>query len=793
MTLAPAGRPTQDRSDRRAVLLAFPLLLALATAVCGGGAWSPGRVLGVEGGDIALQFIAWREFGFDALRRGDLAFWNPHVYGGAPFLGGFQSALLYPLNALHLLLPAEQAINATLILHVALAGWFMTLWARSRGAGAMAATVAGALFMLSGPYFPHVFAGHLPHVAVMAWAPLLFMSLDRLDRGAAMAWALPGSLAMAMMILAGHPQYVYYAALVALAYVAACAPRAASPRRLLGGAALVGVGGAALSAAQWLPGLEAAAESVRAAGTPPAFARMFALPPENLLTLLAPEALGRLLAPGAPGLPYFGRWYLWEASHALGATGALLAAAGIVMRTPATRLPAAMAAGCLLVAMGRYTPLYDALERVVPMFDGFRGVSKFACFAAMFLCLAAAMGLDAARAAAPPRAMRRATWVAVALLGCGGAALWIEASNAATGWWRRLLDAAARSDVYLDPNAYADPSFVRAAAAHSAGALLVAGATLSVASLLLRRAHRGRGVALAALAVAEIAFFASRQVATSDAAGDLDPAMRAAWSALPQGQRLFAPQSDLANAGMRIGRDNAWGYDPMVLRRYAEYAAAAQGIDASQSGQYLPSRRIAPPMLRALGVGLVVLDGPPRALASIPDALPRAWAVREVVVEPRGEAALRRLAEGAIDPARTVILESAPGLAITPGPPQQARFRAVDSDTVGVDAALQAPAVLVIGNAFSRGWRCVDGLGREHAVVPAMHALQAVALPAGEHRLRLTYRPRTWPVAAGASILGVAGHLGWGAALLVRARRSGLVARSRAREAPPRASPRAKS
>ena len=60
--------------------------------------------------DLAAQFVHWRGFGFGEMSRGNLPLWNPHIYSGAPFLAGFQSALLYPLNVLYLVLPLAKAL-----------------------------------------------------------------------------------------------------------------------------------------------------------------------------------------------------------------------------------------------------------------------------------------------------------------------------------------------------------------------------------------------------------------------------------------------------------------------------------------------------------------------------------------------------------------------------------------------------------------------------------------------------------------------------------------------------------
>src|SRR6185295_18580255 len=52
------------------------------------------------------------------------------LFAGRPFLGDFQSALLYPPNLVHLLLPHRLAINLTFVAHLWLAGTLAWAWAR---------------------------------------------------------------------------------------------------------------------------------------------------------------------------------------------------------------------------------------------------------------------------------------------------------------------------------------------------------------------------------------------------------------------------------------------------------------------------------------------------------------------------------------------------------------------------------------------------------------------------------------------------------------------------------------
>lgn len=101
-TTATQNRITLGPADLLAVLGLLGIVLALFGDLLFAG---EGRALSVEWGDLATQFVHWRRFGAGELARGNLPLWNPHLYAGTPFFGGFQAALLYPPNWLHLLLP----------------------------------------------------------------------------------------------------------------------------------------------------------------------------------------------------------------------------------------------------------------------------------------------------------------------------------------------------------------------------------------------------------------------------------------------------------------------------------------------------------------------------------------------------------------------------------------------------------------------------------------------------------------------------------------------------------------
>jgi len=168
-----------DRHRRWPKWLSPLILFGLTVSMLGGVFVSAGdEVLSTEGGDLAGQYAYWRQFGFDELRHGHVALWNPHVFSGTPFMGAFQSALFYPLNWIYLALPLAPALNLEIVMHVFLMGLFMNLWARRRGLHPFASLVAASLTMFGGAYFLRVLPGHLTMLDSLAWAPLILLTLD---------------------------------------------------------------------------------------------------------------------------------------------------------------------------------------------------------------------------------------------------------------------------------------------------------------------------------------------------------------------------------------------------------------------------------------------------------------------------------------------------------------------------------------------------------------------------------------------------------------------------------------
>lgn len=710
------------------------------------------EILSHASADFASQYVHWRRFGFGELRGGNLALWNPHIYAGTPYLGGFQSALLYPLNWLYLVLPLNLAANWGIALHVFLLGWFAFLWARFRGVSHAAATLSGLLLMFCGAHWFHLFAGHLSNLCTMVWAPLFFLAIDGLCRERSLKWTLIGALAVAMQVAAGHPQYLFYTSVAGSLYAGLQLAFGQGRARIAAGMVAMFAGGIALSAAQLLPGLDAAGEAVRSTGTDFSFAATFSFPPENFLTLIAPGFFGDALE-----RPYWGRTYLWEAGVFLGATGVLLALVGAFFGDPKTRrFAVTLACATTVLALGAHTPLLEFLYDHVPGFDKFRGSAKFMFQSSVFWTALAGVGFDALQREeklARPAAI--GAWVLAGL--CALGALWIQLGGGWSDFVEGVRDDGLRAGEYYAASLFAQPGFVESTAGPAAHSLWIAAATAAALGALFFFSRRQPRLLWAVLALAAVEVF----VAARDARPTFDPvATRKAgpFDGMPDigDQRVLDPIEH--NRAMSEGKFDAWGYDPGVSLRYAELMSATQGISPDRASQYVVFRQY-PKLYEMLRVRYALLkqeDGW-RGYES-EDPMARVHLVHRVSVIPSRDASLRALSQPDFDPRQVVLLEEAPSIAPAPARgPESVEIVETSTDHLVVRAELSSPAVLLITDAYAAGWRA-DGLEgsaqSEYEVVPANYALMGVALEAGSHRLRIEYRPRSFVV--GAWISGVA-------------------------------------
>jgi hypothetical protein len=720
-------------------------------------------VLSSVGTDLATQFVHWRGFGFGQMLDGNLPLWNPHIYCGAPFLAGFQSALLYPLNVLYLLLPLAKAINWSIALHAFLGGLFFYLWALRRGLHPLACFLAGAEFIFCAPHFLHIYAGHLPNLCTMTWAPLLFLAIDGILEKPSAGWCLLGILAVAMQILAGHIQYAYYTGIAASIYLAIRLYGAPGRLKVLLCFAAIYSGAAVLTAAQILPGIEAGRDTLRGMGVPYDFAAMFSFPPENLITWVAPAFFGDMIH-----FPYWGRWYLWEMSLFVSVTGFSLALYAAVFGQGRERfLLLAMVAILLLLAMGSYLPWFSLLQDWLPGFNLFRGVSKFVFQATLFVILLSAMGLDCLI-----RDGLRKRWRVLSALAAAAAlslilGLKIKASSLSpSGLWpdfmQWLFDT---GQVYLLAGAIPNNlAVVKAGEFAALGLAVLAGTCILIAAVLfLRVSNLWKASLLVTLAVLEL-FLAGLTVRDTFRLEAAYPADVVELFRQESGDhRILNPYDP--NLAMSMGWRDVWGHDPLIPRRYGELMAWMQQVEITQVVRNVFQFHNHP-LLKMLGCRtmLMPVKGGVKVVEQEGDIMPQASLVRKWVVEPDRDRVFAILGQPGFNPRGLVVLERDPNLTMAPSVanPGTVRVTETSTDHLTFEADMNSASILVVTDNFMDGWRIVPLAGSasgSYEIIPANYTLRGVPLVPGHHHFRMEYRPVSFVIGIWLSLAGVVAWL----------------------------------
>ncbi|MDP8214975.1 MAG: YfhO family protein [Candidatus Euphemobacter frigidus] len=354
----------------------------------------PAWALSRESGDVATIYYYWRSFGFESLKAGTLPFWNPAIFCGVPFMAYPESAIFYPLNLIFLFLKLPTALNGSFIIHLAGLVIFQFFWLRSIGSARWPSLLGSLVLGFSAPVILHLNAGHLSNICTMAWVPLLFLLAEGFLRTRRLRWAAGLGLFLALQLLAGHWQYLYYTVLGLTVYILGRLMIDPETRKrwwkyVPPGVILCLVIATGLTAVQTLPALEVSRDSFRK-GLDLQWASAFSLPPVNLLTFIIPGYLGDTVSS-----LYRGRYYFWEMCGYLGFIPLVLAGLSVLLRKDRlTTLLAVLAGGALLIALGTYTPLFKVLYSILPGFRYFRGSAKSLFMVAFFLSALAARGAD---------------------------------------------------------------------------------------------------------------------------------------------------------------------------------------------------------------------------------------------------------------------------------------------------------------------------------------------------------------------------------------------------------------
>jgi hypothetical protein len=249
----------------------------------------------------------------------------------------------------------------------------------------------------------------------------------------------------------------------------------------------------------------------------------------------------------------------------------------------------------------------------------------------------------------------------------------------------------------------------------------------------------------------------------------------------------------LLGRALLFGLDDTLGYSPIQLPRYWSYIRATNRYPVFYNASVLQLPEMAD--VRLFGIRYLLLPKgiaptyPGRGVPTVPGQVvasergydlyevqgwqPRASVVPHWTEVADGVQALRAVQEPGFNPAIQAVVEQDPGIPPAPAaaPSGRATYREVRPEDVRVSVHAEAPSLVVIRNAWDRGWSAtVDG--KPVPVLRADYFLQAVAVPEGDHEIRLTYTDPTIGrgIATSALVWGLLG-LGLFIALLLERKR----------------------
>jgi len=699
-------------------------------------------VISGEHQDIQSLFYYLQDMVQDSLRHGKIIKWNPYMFGGAPFLGEGQELQFYPIRWILAVFPTAQALNWYFTIHVWLMGINMYCWMRFRGLRRAAALVSGAAIMLCGAFFAHQLAGHTV-MGTYAWAPLIFLGIDGWFRRRHFGWILLAAAAAALQIYAGFFQLFYLTALFAGLYALFGLVKCERRLSAIGGLAAIYPIALLLAAVQFLPTVGATFEGVRSHGM--ISSNLIGVPLENLLLVFTPWLYG-----GGNEIGYWGRIAgIHEVLPFMGCGVLFLATlsfiplkwGGRVKRIILILLP-------LLLAMGSATPLYKLAYNYIPLYNLFRSEFRPIFIYALFMAFAAGYGINyILKGNRVPRGIIVAFSVlGLILIGAG-----ISIAKGDDTWFHGLIRHIQTPPFHYHQTILDTPAKLETAIQGASKTCIESGVLMLLFSLLAALSARKAlaRLLIPVLCIVELAIFAAPLAQSIPISKTKDEALAAFLKENPGDYRsLFGFETQYI--GMQA--EGLWGYNPVLIRRYAELLFHSQGYDPDTVSADINIRKSARTwdLLRvkyAMTKNAAGITG----MQQIGMPFPRFFIAGNYRVMADRNAILDTLESPLFDLRNEVILEEDPGIT-TSGSPVSVNIDVVGhtTDRWIIHVTTDKPGILVMTDAYSRGWRATALSGnspKEYKLLPADWALRGIPLQAGEHRIKIEYIP--WGYHAG--------------------------------------------
>jgi hypothetical protein len=710
---------------------------------------------------LGLETFVIRDYGFfayplahfqrDCFWRGELPFWNPYNYCGAPFLAQWNTMPLYPPSLIYLLLPLTWSLSFFCLLHLWFAGFGMYQLARRWTGNNFAAAFAGVAFAFNGLTLNLLMWPS--HIATLSWMPWVVLAVEG-------AWREGGrkvflaAIVGALQMLAGGPETIFFTWIFLLILWIQQFAKGKSPRiGMLWRFPAIVVVVILLAAAQLLPFLDLAAHSQRETG----FAdTRWSMPAWGWVNFLVPMAFGNTWDMGV----FFQYEQNWTSSYYPGIGTLWLALLAVwTLRERRVWLLGACAAVALIFALGEHTPIYPILRRIIPQLSLITYPVKFLTLAAFFAPLLAAFAL--ARLQILQNGERQKFSGSAVLI--GSILLALLAGILFWAWRFPFPNDDVRATLF---NGLTRAFF-----------LLMAGALL----LLLTRPSKPGLRRIAPLILILVAWL---DVLTHEPAQNPTVPPTIYTSGLAREKLAMNPQPELGKSRAMLTPMAEWQFvhtaisspkNSFLIGRLA-YGANCNLLDAVPKVDgflsltprenddvlslfYTRTNADLPGLQDFMGVSQMSAPDQIYHWQSRSNFLPLVTAGQKPVF-PGDSDTLLALTQSDFDGGKIVFLppEAKSFVTVTSGTSARVANSRFENQSVDADVEAAEPSLVVVSQTYYHDWHAyVDG--HETPLLRANRAFQAVQVPAGRHQIRLVYEDRAFEIGATVSVVAWLGCL----------------------------------
>jgi len=744
----------------------------------------------------ALASKSFVPFIRQCLSEGEYPKWNPYIFCGMPSFASLNAApyvdLLSELLRGLLWLPSRILPGGEFLFRLAnyfLLGWFAYLYLRQKGIRPEAAAFAATTLVLLPQVVAYAAFGHGTKLNSVALIPLILFLADELFERRTLLLFAATALSIGLQLLRAHVQISYYTFLMLGMYVLwrmvwqVVRDRRLEARLVVGALLLAGAiaTGVVMSSWLYLSVHEYSQYSIRGGlggGLSYDYATGWSFPPKEILTFFIPSYFG------FGGQTYWGPMPFTDFPMYFGITVLFLSVVALVLRRDWwTWFLFAVAIFSLVVSFGRHFPvLYDLMFRYLPYFNKFRVPVMIQILMEISAAFLAAAGLhELLLRRGKPERLRPLIYsfaavvlvlFAIVLLGKGA-----------------LLQAMERSGK-LNP-AEAQMAY-RMALQDALKMLALVGVLLALVWSFLRGRVGVSWLVLGsfALLVADLWPVSHRLLQPQPKAQETeyfraDPAVQfvkkqeGLFRVFPVGDtrppnwyayhflqsiygyhaaKLRLYQSFLDST--RIADTDRFGF-PLFLNRYYQVVqrGGRLGLDRSAPGSFDPAlAELHDRVLDLLNVKYILSPYPfsdssyqlvQRGQLNVmenPNALPRAFLVKDVLVARNEAEAYAILKSRDFDPARTAVFFERPSPEPAPGASGTVRVTGYGPHRILLDTETSAPACLVLSEVYyPAGWKArIDG--QPTRIYRADVILRGLIVPAGKHRVEMVFDPDTFRV-----------------------------------------------